>query len=56
LIDLLKRTDTINQLEDDIVTLIWEKDFVHISYLATDDFLEETPVVIPDNVDQFGGA
>ena len=53
LIDLLKRTDTINQLEDDIVTLIWEKDFVHISYLATDDFLEETPVVIPDNVDQF---
>jgi len=53
LIDLLKRTDTINQLEDDIVTLIWEKDFVHISYLATDDFLEETPVVIPDNVAQF---
>src|SRR4030065_2819112 len=53
LIDLLKRTDTINQLEDDIVTLIWEKDFVHISYLATDEFLEETPVIIPNNVDQF---
>jgi HEAT repeat protein len=32
---------------------MWEKDFVHISYLATDEFLEETPVVIPDNVDQF---
>jgi hypothetical protein len=52
-IDILKHSDTINSLEDDIVTLMWEKDFMHISYLATDEFLEETPVVIPDNVDQF---
>jgi hypothetical protein len=53
IIDILKHSETINQLEDDIVTLMWEKDFVHISYLATDEFLEETPVVVPDNVDQF---
>jgi HEAT repeat protein len=53
IIDILKHSETINQLEDDIVTLMWEKDFMHISYLATDEFLEETPVVIPDNVDQF---
>ena len=53
IIDIIKQSDNINQLEDDIVTLMWEKDFVHISYLATDEFLEETPVVIPDNVDQF---
>jgi hypothetical protein len=53
IIDILKHSETINQLEDDIVTLMWEKDFVHISYLATDEFLEETPVIIPDNVDQF---
>ena len=33
--------------------MIWERDFGHISYLATDEFLEETPVVIPDHVDQF---
>lgn len=52
-IDILKHSETINSLEDDIVTLMWEKDFMHISYLATDEFLEETPVVIPDNVDQF---
>jgi HEAT repeat protein len=52
-IDILKHSENINQLEDDIVTMMWEKDFVHISYLATDEFLEETPVVIPDNVDQF---
>ena len=53
LIDTIKRSDSLNQLEDDLVTLIWEKDFIHISYLATDDFLEESPVVIPDNLDQF---
>ncbi|MEW6376236.1 MAG: HEAT repeat domain-containing protein, partial [Thermodesulfobacteriota bacterium] len=53
LVDLIKRSDNINQLEDDLVTLMWERDFAHIGYLATDEFLEETPVVIPENVDQF---
>jgi hypothetical protein len=53
IIDILKQSESINQLEDDIVTLMWEKDFIHISFLATDEFLEETPVVIPEDVDQF---
>jgi len=53
IIDILKQSETINQLEDDIVTLMWERDFMHISFVATDEFLEETPVIIPDNVDQF---
>ena len=53
LLDLIKRSDNINQLEDDLVTLIWEKDFAHIGYLVTDEFLEENPVPIPDNIDQF---
>ena len=53
IIDVMKQSDTINQLEDDMVTLMWEKNFEHVRYLATDEFLEETPVAIPDNVDQF---
>jgi HEAT repeat protein len=53
IIDILKQSESINQLEDDIVTLLWEKDFMHISFLATDEFLEETPVIIPETVDQF---
>ena len=52
-VDILKQTDYINELEDDIVTLMWEKDFTNISYLATDEFLEETPIVIPENFNQF---
>ncbi len=53
IIDILKGSENINPLEEDIVTMIWEKDFGHIRYLATDEFLEETPVIIPDNVDEF---
>ncbi len=53
LIDVIREVDNINKFEDDLVTLIWEKDFIHIGYLATDDFLEETPVVIPENIEQF---
>ncbi|MBM4306608.1 MAG: hypothetical protein FJ115_06605 [Deltaproteobacteria bacterium] len=52
LMDVIRGSESINQLEDDLVTLIWERDFTHISYLATDDFLEETPILIPENVDQ----
>jgi hypothetical protein len=53
LIDIIIQSDSISQLEDDFVTLIWEKDFIHIGYLATDEFLEEAPILIPENVDQF---
>ena len=53
LFDIITQGGNINQLEDDLVTLMWEKDFIHIGYLATDEFLEETPVAIPQNVDQF---
>jgi len=53
IIDILKQSEQINPLEDDIVTMMWEKDFVHVSTLATDEFLEETPVIPPDHVDQF---
>jgi len=53
LIDILKRIEHINQLEDDGVTMMWEADFAHISFLATDPFLEETPITIPENVEEF---
>ena len=53
MIDIIRGSDILNQMEDDIVTLLWEKDFVHISYAATDEFLDETPVVVPEDVGQF---
>jgi HEAT repeat protein len=53
LIDIIARAESINKLEDDIVTMMWEADFVHLSYLAADEFLDETGVSVPQNVDEF---
>jgi len=53
IIDILKQSEWINPLEEDMVTMMWEKNFVHVRYLATDEFLDETPVMIPDHVDLF---
>ncbi len=53
LMEVIKGSEHLNEMEDDLVTLMWEKDFVHISYLATDEFLEDTPILIPQNVEQF---
>ncbi|OGP80515.1 MAG: hypothetical protein A2V86_11750 [Deltaproteobacteria bacterium RBG_16_49_23] len=53
LMDVIRGGEHVNQMEDDLVTMIWERDFVHISYLATDEFLDENPILIPENVDQF---
>lgn len=52
-LDILKQSETLNQLEDDLTTLMWEKNFVHISYVAADIFLEEMPTVIPESPAQF---
>jgi hypothetical protein len=56
LIDIIIQRDNINEFEDDLVTLIWEKDFIHIGHTAVDQFLEETPVLIPETAEQFRGA
>lgn len=50
--EVVRSSEAVNELEDDLVTLLWEKDFPHISYMATDEFLEETPILVPENIDQ----
>ncbi|MBI4496235.1 MAG: HEAT repeat domain-containing protein [Deltaproteobacteria bacterium] len=55
LIEIIRQGDSINKMEDDLVTLIWERDFVHISYLATDEFFEDNPLIVPETIDQFRG-
>lgn len=52
LLEVIRARDQVNTMEDDLVTLLWEQDFAHISYLATDEFLEETPILIPENGEQ----
>src|SRR4030042_2348752 len=40
LINIIKQSDNINQFEDDLVTLMWEKNLVNIVYLAPDEYVE----------------
>ena len=37
---IVRKSDYVNRLEDDLVTLLWEKDFSHISFGTVDEFLE----------------
>jgi hypothetical protein len=53
LIDIIIWCEHINQMEDDVVTLMWGKDFPHIGYSATDDFLQDSAPLIPGNIEQF---
>ena len=39
IIDILKQSEQVNPSEGDMVTMMWERDFVHIRYLATDEYL-----------------
>ncbi len=48
-LDILGKNEQISRLEDDIVTLLWQKDFAHITYFATDEFME---VHVPATYDE----
>jgi hypothetical protein len=51
-LDVIRRNEQASRLEDDIVTLLWEKDFAHISYFATDEFTESNAVHLPASYDE----
>ncbi len=39
-LDIVRKSDFLNRMEDDLVTLLWEKDFSHITFTTVDEFLE----------------
>jgi hypothetical protein len=51
-LDVLRKNELASRLEDDIVTLLWEKDFAHISYVATDEVLESSAAQVPATYDE----
>jgi len=44
---VVRKGDSVNRLEDDLVTLLWEKDFFHIAFTTVDEFLEEGSSLVP---------
>jgi len=39
-LNIVRKSDFLNRMEDDLVTLLWEKDFTHITFITVDEFLE----------------
>jgi hypothetical protein len=51
-LNLVKKSDLINRLRDDLVTLIWQANFSHIDITTVEDFLESTGTAISSGNDQ----
>ncbi len=46
-LNIVRRSDFLNRMEDDLVTLLWEKDFSHITFITVDEFLEGSGIYVP---------
>jgi len=46
-LNIMRKSDSVNRLEDDLVTLLWEKDFSHIAITTVDDFSDGSSIVVP---------
>jgi hypothetical protein len=46
-LQIVRKNDQVSRFEDDLVTLLWEKDFAHIAITTLDDFSEGSTVFIP---------
>jgi HEAT repeats len=51
--DIVKKNYTVSRMQDDFVTLLWEKDFFHIEFIIVDEFLEEGSANIPVTDEDF---
>ncbi|HUL37204.1 MAG TPA: HEAT repeat domain-containing protein [Thermodesulfobacteriota bacterium] len=47
LLNIVRKSDFLNRMEDDLVTLLWEKDFSHIAFTTVDEFLEGSGIYVP---------
>jgi len=46
-LNIVRKSDSVNRLEDDLVTLFWERDFSHIAITTVDDFSDGSSIVVP---------
>ena len=46
-LDIVRKSDLVNRMEDDLVTLLWGRDFTHIDFITIDEFLESGSVLVP---------
>jgi hypothetical protein len=46
-LEVVRKADRVNRMVDDLVTLLWEKDFSHIAFSTVDEFLEKGSGLVP---------
>jgi hypothetical protein len=46
-LNVVRKSDAVNRMEDDLITLLWEKDFSHIAFTTIDVFLEGSATFLP---------
>jgi hypothetical protein len=46
-LNIVRKADLVNRLEDDLVTLLWERDFSHVAFTTVDEFLEGRSILVP---------
>jgi len=46
-LNIVRKSDFLNRMEDDLVTLLWEKDFSHITFTTVDEFLDGSSTFVP---------
>ena len=46
-LNIVRKSDFLNRMEDDLVTLLWEKEFSHITFITVDEFLEGSGIYVP---------
>lgn len=48
-LDIVRKGDLVNRMEDDLVTLFWARELIHIDLVTIDEFLETGMVLVPAN-------
>lgn len=46
-LNIIRKSSIVNRMEDDLVTLFWDKDFLHIDLTVVDEFFEGDGILIP---------
>ncbi len=52
-LQVVRRSESVNRMEDDLVTLLWEKDFSHITFGTVDEFIENESHFVPATEEDF---
>ncbi len=52
-LNIVRKSDQVNRSEDDLVTLLWERDFSHIDFTTVDEFLEGSGTLVPVTEEDF---